>query len=118
METSEKIYYSLYIILNFLSYLFVVISQFESVIIISVKYHIIQLLSSYLSLYFLRKTRNNPGYIDKKRISQETITNELNELAINYENSPILTINAIPSNGCDICNISKLPLRSNHCPIC
>jgi hypothetical protein len=21
-------------------------------------------------------------------------------------------------NGCDICNISKLPLRSNHCPIC
>lgn len=118
METSEIIYYSLYIILNFLSYLFVVISKFESVIIISVKYHIIQLLSSYLSLYFLKKTRNNPGYIDKKRISQETITNELNELAINYEDSPILTINVIPSNGCDICNISKLPLRSNHCPIC
>lgn len=117
MENSEIIHCILYILLNFLSYFFVVISQYKSIIIMSFKYHIIQLLSSFLSFYFLRKARNRPGYLDiiKNKKINEKKSNETNN---NYEDSPILNIKFIPNNGCEICKISKLPLRSCHCPIC
>ena len=54
---------------------------------------------------------------DKKFDKTEKKENK-NETIIIYESSPIVNINLMPNNGCEICQITKLPLRSHHCPKC
>ena len=117
MENSEKFYYLLYIILNFLCYILVIISQLKSIISLSLSFHIVQIISSSLSLFFLRKTRNKPGYIDKNVELEDTDIKDVKN-DTNLEYSPIVYYNLMPNNGCEKCQITKLPLRSHHCPKC
>ena len=86
-------------------------------------YHILHLISSFLSLLFLFFTRNNPGYAEKdKKVKQEEkkeTKNDLNiNMNVNIESSPIVSMNLMPHNGCEICQIEKVPLRSHHCDQC
>ena len=174
MKNSEKFYFFLYFILNFFCYIIVLISLNISTIKFTISFHFIQIISSTLSLLFLYKTRNHPGYIQKDKslikeeelketndetkdeieeeikeeikeerkeetknemkeemkeeIKEETnietknesIVESKNEISLNIssETSPILILNLMPHNGCDICKIEKLPLRSQHCEKC
>jgi hypothetical protein len=119
MKNSEKFYYLLYIILNFLSYFVAIIYRLKLIVSFSSAYYIIQFISSCLSLYTLKKTRNNPGYVTKE---SEISINEAKEIKPEvisiYDPLPIMNINLMPSNGCEICGIIKLPLRSHHCSQC
>lgn len=126
MMKSEKIFYLFYFILNFLSYILVIISIFLLNISSSYLYHCVQLTSSCLSLLILVKTRNKPGYLEKdKNQSEEQLPKEKDSSSsneqnpnINLEATPIMYINLMPDNGCEICHILKMPLRSHHCEKC
>lgn len=117
MENSEKFFYLLYFILNFLCYILVITSQFKSIIYLPLSFHIVQIISSSLSLFFLRKTRNKPGYIEKDDELDDTEIKDIKNNT-NLEYSPIIYYNLMPNNGCEKCQIIKLPLRSHHCPKC
>lgn len=119
MEKSEYFYYLLYILLNFLCYFLVIFSQIKSITSISVSFHLLQILSSFFSLLFLKITRNKPGYMSKDKIFDKIEKKEnKKETIIIFESSPIININLMPNNGCKICQITKLPLRSHHCHKC
>lgn len=118
MKRSEIIYYFLYFILNFLSYTLVTFFQNKSIISLPLSFHFKQIFSSNLSIFFLFLTRNKPGYIEKDKNIEEEKKETRNETNINAESSPIVNINLMPNNGCEICQIKKLPLRSLHCTKC
>lgn len=123
MDNCEKFIYLLYIILNYLCYILAIIFQIKSNIFFSISFHIIQFISSGLTIITLKKTRNKPGYLDKEIEIKTTETKEIKppikteEIAI-YESFPIMSFNLMPSNGCKLCEITKLPLRSHHCSKC
>ena len=118
MKISEIFYYFLYFILNFLSYILVIIFQNKLIISLPLSFHCKQILSSSLTIFFLYITRNKPGYIEHVKDIEKEKNETMNQTNINVELSPIININIIPNNGCEICKIKKLPLRSLHCKNC
>lgn len=116
MKGSEVFYYFLYFILNFLCYFLVIFAHIKSIKSFPFKFHLFQLLSSFLSLIVLSRTRNKPGYLDKNKNEFEQKPKKI--LYIFDELSTIFNFNLKPNNGCEICKISKLPLRSHHCEKC
>ena len=121
MENSEIFYNILYLILNFLAYNITIIYEYYSNLQLSYSYYICQIIASVLSLLFIWLTRNKPGYlinIPNNEIKNEIKNEVKNEKIFNVESSPIVEINLNPYNGCDICKIPKLPLRTIHCPKC
>ena len=123
MSISEKLYFILYYILNYLCYILVFFSQIKSIIYLPIAFHLPQVFSSTLSLIFLYVTRNQPGYEEPDKPSKphieegKDIKNESNSKK-SLETSPILNINLMPNNSCDKCKIVKLALRSHHCDKC
>ena len=73
MDFSEFFYYLLYLILNFIVYILVLFSQKESITSFSTSFHIIQLFSSCLTIYFIILTRNKPGYVEKDKYLEEEL---------------------------------------------
>ena len=120
MDFSEFFFYLLYLILNFIVYILVLFSQKESITSFSTSFHIIQLFSSCLTIYFIILTRNKPGYVEKDKYLEEELKKKEPESKseINVESSPIVNLNLIPNNGCETCQITKLPLRTQHCQKC
>lgn len=119
MENAEIFYYFLYFLLNFVLFILVIFSQKYSIIKLSLLFHINQICSSSLSILFLSLTRNKPGYIEKDTFIEKENKNESKiEINSNIESSPIVNLNIIQDNGCQICQISNLPLRSLHCNKC
>ena len=124
MLNSEKLYFSLYYILNFFCYFLVFFGQIKSIIHFPLSFHFLQILSSSLSLIFLHATRNQPGYAEPEKSSKSSTEEEPKDIKmdssakISLETAPIVNLNLMPNNGCDKCNIAKLPLRSHHCEKC
>ena len=130
------IYYFIYIFLNFICCILEIYTRIKKIFLFPGNFHIIQIIISSISLYFLLITRNQSGYVEydkKKDIDKDEnktkdenrgenkekkeLKNELN-INMNAETSPIVNLNLMPFSGCDICKIKKLPLRSHHCPTC
>lgn len=102
---------TLYIILNFLGYSFVLIFELLLISSFSFSYHLFQLSFSIFSIFLFKKVQEQNSYINPLQ-SQENYEIKLGE------NEPIIQFNLMPNVGCDICKIEKLPLRSHHCEIC
>lgn len=123
MKICDKFYFLFYFILNFLSFILITAFELLSSRFISPKFHIVQLFSSFLSLTMLIITRNKPGYLEKDKIQEEdlqkkTLSPTVENAHFNFESTPIVHYNLMPDNGCETCNITKLPLRSHHCEKC
>jgi len=123
MKICDKCYFLFYFILNFLSFFLIIVFELLSSRFISPKFHIVQLFSSFLSLTMLIITRNKPGYLEKDKIQEEdlqkkTLSPTVETVHFNFESTPIVHYNLMPDNGCETCNITKLPLRSHHCEKC
>ncbi len=119
MEKSEICYYIIYLFLDFISYDIVILYEYISKLNLCSSYYSIQIISSFLSIFFLYLARNKPGFAIKYNEHKNESKNEIKtETIINLETSPIVGFNLIPNNGCEICNIAKLPLRTIHCEKC
>lgn len=123
MKICDKCYFLFYFILNFISFILILVFEILSTIFISPKFHIVQLFSNFLALTMLIITRNKPGYLEKDKIQEEdfqkkTSSQSVESAHMNIESSPIVHYNLMPSNGCESCKITKLPLRSHHCEKC
>lgn len=123
MKICDKCYFLFYFILNFLSVILIIIFELLTTKFVSQKFHIIQIFTSLLSLTMLIITRNKPGYLEKDKIQEEdlqkkTLSPSVETAHFNFESTPIVHYNLMPSNGCETCKISKLPLRSHHCEKC
>lgn len=123
MKICDKCYFLFYFILNFLSFILITVFELLSSRFISPKFHIVQLFSSFFSLTMLIITRNKPGYLEKDKIQEEdlqkkTLSPTVESAHFNFESTPIVHYNLMPDNGCETCNITKLPLRSHHCEKC
>ena len=123
MKICDKCYFLFYFILNFLSFILIIIFELLTTKFVSQKFHIVQLFISLLSLIMLIITRNKPGYLEKDKIQEEdlqkkTLSPSVETAHFNFESTPIVHYNLMPSNGCETCKISKLPLRSHHCEKC
>ena len=114
MNRLEIFYYFLYFILNFLSFILEIFFNYKLLISIPISFQFKQIFVSSLSIFFLYLTRNKPGYVEKDKEKLETKS----YINTNVESSPIVQLNLMPNNGCEICQIKKLPLRSLHCPKC
>lgn len=123
MENSEILYYLLYLFLNFIPYnIAIIYEKLSNLSFFYSYYHHYQIISSFLSIFFLYLARNKPGFVIKEKEQNNELKepkNEIkNESIINVESSPIVAFNLIINYGCDICKIPKLPLRTIHCPKC
>ena len=124
MIYSEIFHIFIYIFLNFLCFFLEIYAKIKKIFSFPYYFYVIQIILSYVSLYLLIITYNQPGYVDKEKSKDTDEKNEKKELKnelninIDIESSPIVKLNLMPFSCCDICKIKKLPLRSHHCTTC
>ena len=119
MENYEIFNILIYIIINYSGYSIIIIFKLLFITTFPLIYHIIQLFLSNICLILLVKIRLENAFVDNEHSQKKESIPNLNSSEKSLgENDPIVQFNLMPNEGCEICKIDKLPLRSHHCEVC
>lgn len=118
MENIDVLNILIYIIINYSGYSIIIIFKLLFITTFPLGYHILQLFLSNICLILLIIIRSTNIYVSNDHPKNiEPNPNLTSTEKVVGENDPIIKFN-LKNEGCDICKIDRLPLRSHHCEVC